>query len=127
MGGVAGLIENTITAEEDSPNKKYTESSSHMIKTEQSNSATVLPANNKQQYAAAMPKYSDFKSDGKKPKLMFAEDDEYCYFVKGSIINENSKHCKDSGTPKHSRTAKPGKSILKLVKKDDINGAKARG
>jgi len=32
--GAAGLIENTITAEEDSPNKKYTESSSHMIKTE---------------------------------------------------------------------------------------------
>jgi len=59
--------------------------------------------------------------------LFFAEDDEYCYFVKGSIINENGKHHKDSGTPKHSRTAKPGKSILKLVKKDEINGIRTRG
>lgn len=75
----------------------------------------------------AIPKYSDFKGDGKKPKLIFAEDDEYCYFVKGSIINENNnKHHKDSGTPKHSRTAKPGKSILKFVKREETNGNKTR-
>lgn len=65
-------------------------------------------------------KSSAFKGETKRTVLKFAEDDEYSYFVKGSIINENSKHQKDSSTPKHSRTAKPGKSILKIRNK--VNG-----
>ena len=62
-------------------------------------------------------KSSAFKGETKRSVLKFAEDDEYSYFVKGSIINEGNKHPKDSTTPKHSRAAQPGKSILKVRNK----------